>query len=319
MRISRRDWVLGSAGLLTLGCSVSPSAPSVRPSRAVRTVGAREVDRVVHGRASRDGAGVSLTRLLGQPSLPDLDPFLMLDEIHSSDPREYEAGFPTHPHRGFETVTIMLEGRMRHRDSRGNSGLILGGGSQWMTAGAGILHSEMPERDPSGSTELWGFQLWVNLPEAERWHRPEYQDLQPDRLAEVSLDRGGAVRLIAGEALGAAGPVAPRDTEPLLATVRLHRGDDVELDVARGHHAMVIVAEGTAELGERRQIVGETSLAVMTDGARLRMRAPEGAAQLLVIAGRPLREPFVHRGPFVMGTVEELEQAFEDYRAGRLG
>lgn len=315
MRIGRRELVLGAAAGLVFGCTPSPR----RRTERVRSPGGREVDRIIGGRASRDGAGVSLMRLLGQPSLPHLDPFILLDEIHSSNPREYEAGFPTHPHRGFETVSIMLEGQMRHRDSRGNSGLITGGGSQWMTAGSGILHSEMPERSDGPSTELWGFQLWVNLPEAERWHVPEYQDLDPSRLAEVELDRGGRLRLIAGEALGARGPVAPRATEPLLLTLALGRGDDVEIDVARGHATMVVVAEGTAQIGDQRANVPESSLVVTTDGDRLRLAASEGPAQLLVIAGRPLREPFVHRGPFVMGTAGDIEQAFEDYRAGRLG
>jgi redox-sensitive bicupin YhaK (pirin superfamily) len=324
-RVGRRQVVLGGLlGLASVSVGCTPSGPrrarreGARAER-VRSPGAREVDRIVRGLPSRDGAGVSLTRLLGQPTLPHLDPFILLDEIHSSNPREYEAGFPTHPHRGFETVSIMLDGQMRHRDSRGNSGLITGGGSQWMTAGSGILHSEMPERSPGDSTELWGFQLWVNLPEAERWRAPEYQDLVPARLAEVGLDRGGRLRVISGEALGARGPVAPRATEPLLLTLALERGDEVELDVARGHAAMVVVAEGTAEIGERRDAVPESSLVVTTDGERLRLGASEGPAQLVVIAGRPLQEPFVHRGPFVMGTMGDIEQAYEDYRAGRLG
>lgn len=311
--LGRRKLVLGSAAGLALACTPGPRIT------ARRTVSAREVERVVTGRRSVDGAGVSLLRLLGTPALPHLDPFVLLDEIHSSDPRDYEAGFPTHPHRGFETVTIMLEGRMRHRDSRGNAGLLEGGGSQWMTAGSGILHSEMPERPSGGSTELWGFQLWVNLPEAERWRAPEYQDLSPDRLAEVELDRGGRLRLIAGEALGARGPVAARATEPLLCTLALGAGDEVELELPRGHAAMVVVGEGNAEIGDRRQRVEQDSLVLTTEGSRLRLGAGDGPAQLVVIAGRPLREPFVHRGPFVMGTTEEVEQAFADYRAGRLG
>jgi hypothetical protein len=311
--LGRRTLVLGGAAGLALACTPAPSV------RARRTPGAREVEQVVLGRRSVDGAGVSLLRLLGTPALPHLDPFVLLDELHSSDPREYEAGFPTHPHRGFETVTIMLEGRMRHRDSRGNAGLIEGGGGQWMTAGSGILHSEMPERPAMGSTELWGFQLWVNLPEAERWRTPEYQDLGPERLAEVELDRGGRLRVLAGEALGAHGPVAPRATEPLLVTLALAAGEEVELRLPRAHAAMVVVGEGTAALGARRQPVPQDALAVMGAGERLQLRAEDGPATLVVIAGQPLREPFVHRGPFVMGTMQDIEQAFADHRAGRLG
>lgn len=321
----RRDLIVGLSATLALGALGCTSRRSSRVHAAggsgdrVRSPGARAIDRIVTGRASRDGAGVSLLRLLGQPSLPNLDPFLLLDEMHSSNPRDYIAGFPTHPHRGFETVSIMLEGQMRHRDSRGNSGLIRGGGAQWMTAGSGILHSEMPEAMEGPSTELWGFQLWVNLPEAERWHTPQYQDLQPDRLTEVRLDRGGRLRLIAGEALGASGPVAPRATEPLLLTLALHQGESVELDAPRGHAAMVIVADGEVQIGERAESVSHDSLVLLTDGDRVRLASPSGASQLLVIAGRPLGEPFVHRGPFVMGNEADVEQAFADYRAGRLG
>ncbi len=272
------------------------------------------------GQASRDGAGVSLTRHFGQARLAQLDPFVLLDEMHSSNPADYVRGFPSHPHRGFETVSVMLDGQMRHRDSRGNSGLITGGGAQWMTAGSGIVHSEMPEPDPALGTELWGFQLWVNLPRAEKMRTPEYQDLGPDRLAEVELDRGGRLRVIAGEMLGARGPVAARPTEPMLATLSMNRGDDVELRLPRDHTALVLIAEGEAELGPRRERLGEGALAILEGrGELLRISARERSAHVLVMAGAPIREPIVHVGPFVMNTQAEIDDAYADYQAGTLG
>lgn len=305
--------VLG-AGLL--GC-VAP-APGGR-LRAAPSVRERAVERVLTGARSRDGAGVSLLRHLGHGGLPSLDPFVLLDEIQSSDPRDYAAGFPTHPHRGFETVTVMLQGAMQHRDSVGNSGLLVGGGAQWMTAGRGILHSEMPRVSEPGQ-QLWGFQLWVNLPNRERWCEPQYQDLEPARVPEVGLDRGGRLRLIGGEALGVQGPIAPRDTRPLLATVELRRGDDIEITLDREHAGLVVVAQGQAEIGRDRAVVREDQTATLAAGGdRLRLRAPESDATLLVVAGQPLRERYVHRGPFVMETEADIAQAFADYRAGRLG
>lgn len=315
--IGRREAIIGGAAL-ALGACAAP-APSGRMGGRTRpaAIAERAIERVSTGMRTRDGAGVALLRHVGHRGLPDLDPFVMLDEMQSRDPRDYEAGFPTHPHRGFETVSIMIEGAMRHRDSVGNSGLITGGGAQWMTAGSGILHSEMPE---GSHGELWGFQLWVNLPNAERWRAPQYQDLAPERVAEVELDRGGRLRVIAGEAQGARGPVELRATQPLLATLRLERGDDVEITLDREHAGFVVVAEGEAELGRARDRLREDQLAVLgSEGTRLRLRAPERDATLLVVAGHPLRERYVHRGPFVMETEADIAQAFADYRAGRLG
>jgi redox-sensitive bicupin YhaK (pirin superfamily) len=313
--LRRRELLVGAAAATALACAPSPAFRA----RGGPSLASRGVAEVLAGQASRDGAGVSLIRHTARALVERLDPFVLLDEIHSSVPSDYERGFPSHPHRGFETVSVMLDGRMRHRDSRGNSGLITGGGVQWMTAGSGIVHSEMPEQDPLG-TELWGFQLWVNLPRAEKMRTPEYQDLGPERLAEVELDRGGRLRVIAGELLGARGPVAERPTEPVLATLAMNRGDDVELRLPRDHNTLVLVADGEAEIGPRRDRLGEGSLAILdARGELLRITARERAAQLLVIAGAPIREPIVHVGPFVMSTQAEIEDAFADYRAGTLG
>ena len=316
--ISRRGF-LGTSAVLVGASALGCSAERAIRSRPVRTAISRSIERLVPGRPGVDGAGVSLLKHLGHAGLRNLDPFVMLDEIHSDDPSRYEAGFPSHPHRGFETVSILLEGAFRHRDSRGNSGLITGGGAQWMTAGSGIVHSEMPE-PPAGSTEVWGFQLWVLLPAAERMRAPEYQDIAPARIAEVELDRGGRARVIAGEALGVRGPVSARATQPLLVTLHLQPGDDVELSVGREHTAFAVVGEGAAAIGDRGDRLEAGGLAVLSGGGdRVRLRADDREAHVLVVAGQPLHEPFVQRGPFVMGTEREIEEAFADYRAGRLG
>ena len=314
--LGRREFLMGAAATTTLACAPGPSLRG----REGPSLGSRRVSEILSGQASHDGASVSLTRHFGQARLAQLDPFVLLDEIHSSVPADYQRGFPSHPHRGFETVSVMLDGRMRHRDSRGNSGLITGGGAQWMTAGSGIVHSEMPEQDPALGTELWGFQLWVNLPRAEKMRAPEYQDLGPERLAEVELDRGGRLRVIAGELLGARGPVAARPTEPVLATLTMNRGDDVELRVPRGHTAIVLAAEGTVTIGPRHEALAEGALAILEErGELIRITAAERSAHVLVMAGAPIREPIVHVGPFVMNTEAEIEDAFADYRAGTLG
>jgi redox-sensitive bicupin YhaK (pirin superfamily) len=266
-----------------------------------------------------DGAGVQLTRIIGQPALRHLDPFILLDRMHSRDPAAYIRGFPDHPHRGFETVTVMLDGRMRHRDSRGNHGLITGGGAQWMTAGRGILHSEMPEQEQGW---LSGFQLWVNLPAKEKWCPPVYQDLPPEQLASGKLSSAGSqVRLISGQLDGLVGPVRERPTRPLLLTLDLEDDQPFQLDLPPGHAAFAFVDEGSVELGPagRPTRVAEGTLAVLGPGRRLRVRAPEQRSQLLVAAGQPLGEPIVQRGPFVMNTEAEIQQAWDDYRAGTLG
>ena len=212
---SRRAFVRQSAA----GLSVMLAGRGARAARPAIARSNRRVDRVLEGMATSDGAGVRLTRVIGQPALRHLDPFLMLDRFHSDDPGAYIAGFPDHPHRGFETVTVMLHGRMRHRDSRGNAGLITGGGVQWMTAGRGIVHAEMPEQTQG---LMSGYQLWINLPARQKMAAPAYQDLSPERIAEQRLGRAGSLlRVIAGEVDGQRGPVRERPTQPLLLILAL--------------------------------------------------------------------------------------------------
>ncbi len=299
-----------------LGCQ--PTTTPTPTSTAFSAPSYRRVIQTVAGMPTSDGAGVSLRRVIAQPALRNLDPFLLLDEIHSDDPNAYIRGFPDHPHRGFETVSVMLEGSMRHRDSRGNHGLILGGGAQWMTAGRGIVHSEMPEQDHG---MLSGFQLWVNLPAKEKLCAPYYQDLDPAKLVETSLSSGGKARLIAGHGSSLGGPVRDRPTQPTLLTLVLKDEAPFELELPMDHTAFAYVYAGEATLGSEREAVTipRGSLAVLGEGTRLRVQARSQESALLIGAARPIREPIVQYGPFVMNTEAEIYKAFADYRAGTLG
>jgi redox-sensitive bicupin YhaK (pirin superfamily) len=280
-----------------------------------RTTATRGVRQVVRGRPTSDGAGVRLTRVIGQPGLDMLDPFLMLDEFRSDRADDYIAGFPSHPHRGFETVTYMLAGRMRHGDNQGNSGLLTAGSVQWMTAGRGILHSEMPEQE---NGLMWGFQLWVNLPAKDKMTAPRYQDIAPDKIPEVQLAPGVNVRVIAGEIGGVTGPVQAEATAAVYLDVRLQRGADVEIALPMGHSAFAYVYEGQARIGDGNgSEVLRGDLAVLDFGDGVRITAPEAPARLIVVAGRPLNEPVAKYGPFVMNTPQQIAQTIEDFRAGR--
>jgi redox-sensitive bicupin YhaK (pirin superfamily) len=314
MSITRRGFLVGAgAGTLAslAGCRGSTAPAFVQTSY-------RSVARTFSGMPTTDGAGVSLLRVIGQPALKNLDPFILLDRIHSDQPGAYIRGFPDHPHRGFETVSVMLDGRMRHRDSRGNHGLITGGGAQWMTAGRGLVHSEMPEQEAG---LLSGFQLWVNLPAREKMCPQFYQDLGPERLAEARLSSAGSkARVISGRLDGLSGPVRERPTAPTLMTVALEDDAPFELDVADGDTAFAFVHSGAVDVGPENggARVAEGTLAILGPGRRLRLRARDQRGGVLVAAGRPLNEPIVQRGPFVMNTEAEIQQAFSDYRAGLL-
>jgi quercetin 2,3-dioxygenase len=272
----------------------------------------RDIVKIVRGQATSDGAGVKLTRVIGTNRLPDLDPFLMLDEFGSDDPNAYLAGFPDHPHRGFETVTYMLAGRMRHGDNKGNVGLLEPGSVQWMTAGRGIVHSEMPEQQEG---LMRGFQLWVNLPARDKMCAPAYQDIAPDAIPVFESGDGNRVKILAGHYAGIAGPVQAGATAPLYLDIHLVPQTQMAVALEAGHAAFVYVYEGVAVAGTKP--VGKGELGVLGDGDRLTLRTGDDAARLLVVAGKPLREPIAKYGPFVMNTEAELHQAFADYRAGR--
>ncbi len=276
----------------------------------------RSVAQLVRGMPTADGAGVKLTRLIGQPNLPDLDPFLMLDEFGTDNPGDYIAGFPDHPHRGFETVTYMLDGRMRHRDNHGHEGVLAPGGVQWMTAGRGIVHSEMPEQQ---SGRMRGFQLWINLPARDKMTAPKYQEFETQNIPQVDA-QGVRVKVIAGTVAGLSGPIAQPATDPTYLDIELSAGHAFSHALPAGHAAFVYVYEGEARIGEGEAAATARAheLAVLTDGSAIRLEGrADTPTRAILVAGRPLREPVAKYGPFVMNTREELRQAFEDFQNGR--
>jgi redox-sensitive bicupin YhaK (pirin superfamily) len=297
-----------------------PGQQKERGDRAMATAmnsrgGVREVVRKVRGQPTSDGAGVRMTRVMGTAVLDSFDPFLLLDEFRSDDPNDYIAGFPDHPHRGFETVTYMLAGRMRHGDNQGNTGLLGPGSVQWMTAGRGIVHSEFPEQEEG---LMWGFQLWVNLPARDKMTAPRYQDIQADRIPEVELGPGARARVIAGSVNGVAGPINGVATEPVYFDLLLEPGASYTATLPEGHNAFAYPYEGSAKIGAAGTTIQRGELAMLSRGTRLPVSALADGARLIVVAGKPLNEPVARYGPFVMNTAEEIHQAFADYRAGRL-
>ncbi|HJV68126.1 pirin family protein [Ideonella sp.] len=289
----------------------SPATPLARP---------RRVERLVVGRPTSDGAGVKLTRVLTQDLQRRLDPFLMLDAFGSDDADDYIAGFPNHPHRGFETVTYMIAGRMRHRDSAGHEGLLSNGGVQWMTAGRGIIHSELPEQEQG---RMEGFQLWLNLPAKDKMVPAWYRDIPAGEIPHWRAP-GVDVGVIAGHAGSGDGAVAGamqrEHTEPFYLDIHLDAGARFQQPLPAGHHAFVYVYRGEAMVGETA--VPAQRMAILTqdeaaDGVAL--ATGDQPVRALLIAGRPLREPIAQYGPFVMNSQEQIFQAVEDFRAGRLG
>lgn len=274
------------------------------------------IARKLRGMPASDGAGVKLTRVIGGPQLPDLDPFLLLDEFGTDRAEDYIAGFPEHPHRGFETVTYMLDGRMRHRDNHGNEGLLVPGAVQWMTAGRGLVHSEMPEQEEG---RMRGFQLWVNLPARDKMTEPRYQEFGPERIPTASPADGVAVKVIAGSVGDVTGPIVQPATDPLYLDIALEAGRSWEFALPEGHSAFAYAFEGAVEIGvgEEARALDTQEIAVLGGGDLLALRAGEAGARLILVAGRPLREPVARHGPFVMNTREELMQAFVDFQEGR--
>jgi len=291
-----------------------------RPVPAVQH--SRQVERTVRGQPTSDGDGVKLTRVLAQPLQKRLDPFLMLDAFGSDAASDYIGGFPDHPHRGFETVTIMLAGRMRHRDSVGNVGLLEPGSVQWMTAGRGIIHSEMPEQDAG---RMAGFQLWVNLAAKDKMSAPQYRDIAPADVPVHDLEGGVRVRVIAGQVGELTGAVERPTTEPIVLDIALPAGTRFDVPLPAGHNAFAYVYEGSVDVGgEAAERVDSDRMAILTtdprsDGVSFQAAsAPPGAARVLLVAGRPLGEPIAQYGPFVMNTTAELQQAFADFQRGAL-
>jgi len=268
------------------------------------------------GQPTSDGAGVRLLRVIGGPGLERFDPFLMLDEFGSENPGDYIAGFPSHPHRGFETITYMLEGRMRHEDHMGHVGLLGSGGVQWMTAGRGVIHSEMPEQQEG---TMRGFQLWLNLPAADKLCAPGYRDFAPEEIPSLRNAEGVGVKVIAGhfeeDRIGADGAVQRPQTEPQLFDLQLPAGSQVTPKLAEGLRVMLYVYEGSLGVGDARTEASAGRLLRLSDQGALRLQS-QGGARVLLIAGRPLGEPIVQYGPFVMNSREEIEQALRDYRNG---
>jgi len=295
----------------TLTSSSTVTSPLVTQPRAV--------ERLVQGQATSDGDGVKLTRVLTQNLQRRLDPFLMLDAFGSDAASDYIGGFPDHPHRGFETVTYMLEGRMRHKDSAGNEGLLTPGAVQWMTAGRGVIHSEMPEQEEG---RMEGFQLWLNLPAKSKMRDPWYRDIRPEQIPVwrgEGAEAGASAHVIAGTTHGVAGAMQREDTEPLYLDLHLEAGAAFEQPLPAAHNAFVYVYRGELQVGEtavRTQRMAILANTAGSDGVRL-SAGPAGARAIL-IAGRPLNEPIAQYGPFVMNTNQEIFQAVEDFRAGRL-
>ena len=277
----------------------------------------REVIEVNSYRPTSDGAGVKLNRVFGGRQVHRFDPFLMLDEFRSDEAADYIGGFPSHPHRGFETVTYMLEGRMLHEDHLGNKGILADGDVQWMTAARGIIHSEMPQQVEG---RMHGFQLWVNLPAAEKMKAPYYRDI-PASDIPVRSYQGVDYKVVAGEVrIGGErmeGAVSGLSIRPLYVDLHFHQQQEAKIDVESGHTVLLYVYEGQAEIGDKATGVKSGQLALLSKEGAVHVRADAGT-RLLVLAGKPLGEPIVQYGPFVMNTEEEIQQAIEDYRNGQL-
>jgi redox-sensitive bicupin YhaK (pirin superfamily) len=273
----------------------------------------RRIENIIEPQPVVEGAGVRLMRSIGTRTLDYLDPFLLLDHFDDSEPQDYEAGFPLHPHRGIETVTYVLRGAVDHRDSIGNSGSIGPGDVQWMTAGGGIMHEEMPQVRPEG---IDGFQLWVNLPAKLKMTRPRYQGISNTEIPEVKLAGGVSVRVITGSVGGVKGPVSGIAADPTYLDVTIPAHASFSHQVPNGHNAFAYVFEGKAAFGDERREIQSTKLAVWGDGDFVRVATGESSVRFLLVSGKPLNEPIARYGPFVMNTRDEIEQALSDLRRG---
>jgi redox-sensitive bicupin YhaK (pirin superfamily) len=274
----------------------------------------RELQRVIPSIPASDGAGVKLRRSLGSGQALRHDPFLMLDEFFSDNPDDYLAGFPSHPHRGFETVTYMLDGHMQHKDNHGNTGDLGPGDVQWMSAAAGIIHSEMPQQSEG---RMRGFQLWLNLPGKEKMRPAAYRDIKSQDIPVLPLEKDSEVKIIAGSFGNTHGPIHGGSTDPYYFDVHLAPGAAFDAVVPSGHSAFLYVYEGEAVVGEAGKELPHRAAGLLSEGDAIKIKAKERGARVLVLAGKPLREPVVQYGPFVMNSREEIEQAIDDYQSGR--
>ena len=267
----------------------------------------------MEGVRTSDGAGVRLTRIIGSGRMMELDPFLLFDEFKSDNPDDYIGGFPDHPHRGFETVTYLIAGVVDHADSAGNSGTLQPGGAQWMTAGRGLVHSELPKQKEG---MLWGFQLWVNLPADSKMVPPRYQDIPPEAIPHARLPGGAVARVLAGQAFGVTGPVQGIVTIPLYVDISLPPDTSLSVPVEEGKSAFVYMIQGEGKADGTTLTAG--TLGQLSDGDIVKLAAGNSGCRVFVVAARPLNQPVARWGPFVMNTDEEIQQAIEDYRAGRI-
>jgi hypothetical protein len=275
---------------------------------------ARQISRVFHGRPTLEGAGVHLKRAFGYGEVLLFDPFLMLDDFHSDNPADYMAGFPWHPHRGIETVTYMVSGSVEHGDSLGNKGVIRSGEVQWMTAGSGIVHQEMPQRQKG---TLWGFQLWVNLPARDKMMKPRYRGILAKDIPEVRTESGAVVKVIAGTFKGTQGPVRDIVSDPEYLDVSVPATKEFEHIIPKNHTVLAYVVEGQGYFDSRRDQLHSAEQVILFDaGDRVSIQAEKGNLRFLLISGKPIGEPVAWRGPIVMNTEKELTVAFEEYRNG---
>ncbi len=274
----------------------------------------RNIDKILTSKPTIEGAGVHLKRAFGYYEVPLLDPFLLLDDFRSNKPEDYIAGFPWHPHRGIETVTYMLEGRVEHGDSMGNKGIIGAGDVQWMTAGSGIIHQEMPK---GINGHMGGFQLWVNLPSTYKMMEPRYREVKNEQIQEVSIDKGIKIRVISGEVNNKRGPVRDIVVDIEYLDVTMEPGTEFEHDITKGYRAFSYVIEGSGYFdSEKRKLIGNEHLVIFKDGDDVKIAANDSVLRFLLISGNPLGEPVAWRGPIVMNSQEELQIAFDEYRKG---
>jgi redox-sensitive bicupin YhaK (pirin superfamily) len=274
----------------------------------------RKVQKILSSKPTIEGAGVRLKRAFGFHEVPSLDPFLLLDDFGSDNPNDYIAGFPWHPHRGIETITYMLSGEVKHGDSLGNSGVIHSGDVQWMTAGSGIIHEEMPRRKEG---LMRGFQLWANLPASHKMMDPRYRDIKMELIPEVIVDKNVNVRIICGKIKGIEGPVQDIVTDPEYLDVKISPESSFKHHVKENHTVISYVIEGEGYFDENRDnLIGAGNLVVFGDGEELHISTNNGGVRFLLISGKPINEPVAWRGPIVMNTDEELRLAFDEYRNG---